>query len=300
MPTFLRYLAIATALFLFASPLKAEQVTTKLGDLTLNGNLSLADGKSFKDGVILITHGTLAHGEMDTIKNLQAVLVERGFNTLALNLSLGVSKRVGMYDCKVPHTHKHTDALDEIAAWIGWLKSKGTTSITLFGHSRGGNQTAWFMAERPDQAVQSVVLLAPATWNAEKASKGYAKNHNAPLSKPMGKAKALVAKGQGKTMIKGYGFIYCPLTEASAESFLSYYTPDNRFHTPNLLGKIKAPMLVIAGSADTVVTGLSEAVGPMAEKSKNLSFTLVDEADHFFLDLFAEDVADAMEEFFAQ
>ena len=56
------------------------------------------------------------------------------------------------------------------------------------------------------------------------------------------------------------------------------------------------PVLVIAGGKDNVVKGLPEAVEPMAN-GKLISFSLVDDADHFFLDLFAEDVADVMEEF---
>ena len=58
---------------------------------------------------------------MEPIANLQDVLTERGFNTLAITLSLGISDRKGIYDCAQPHRHLHTDALDEISAWLQWV-----------------------------------------------------------------------------------------------------------------------------------------------------------------------------------
>jgi len=47
---------------------QAEAVQIKKDSLALNGNLSLASGKTVKDGVVLITHGTLAHNGMEVIK----------------------------------------------------------------------------------------------------------------------------------------------------------------------------------------------------------------------------------------
>ena len=91
-----------------------KEVRIQHGALTLNGVLNLIDGKPLKKDIVLMGHGTLAHNGMDTIKNLASVLNERGFSTLAINLSLGIDDREGMYDCETPHRHKHTDSLEEI------------------------------------------------------------------------------------------------------------------------------------------------------------------------------------------
>jgi len=291
---------LALLWFACSPPTRAETVSAPFNDLTLTGELTLAEGKNLKDGVILMTHGTLAHGKMETLANLQTVFAERGWNSLSITLSLGIDRRTGFYPCRSVHTHQHTDALDEIGTWIDWLKSEGTENIVLFGHSRGGNQTAWFAAERLDPSITHVVLLAPTTWSQGNAIKDYADRYEKLLDRVVKKAEKAIAEGRGGQTIDYMSLLYCPCTDATPESFLSYHKPDPRFHTPNLLPQIKVPTLVIAGSADKVVTGLAEAVAPMAEASNSLSFALIQDADHFFRDLYAEDIADAMETLFSK
>jgi len=285
-------------IFAVSSAPSADDITLRSGGLELNGRLEVAEGKSLTDGVVLMVHGTLAHNAMETIQGLQDVLTEREINTLAITLSLGISDRKGMYDCAKTHRHRHTDALDEIALWLDWLKAKGAKDVTLFGHSRGGNQAAWFAAERQHDLLQRLALLAPATWNAERAASGFKKNHGRDLAVVIKEAQALAAQGKGDEPMKGTGVLYCPEADVTPNSFLSYYLPDDRFDSPALLDKIKQSVVVIAGSNDTVVAGLAERVEPMAD-AKNLRFVLIEDADHFFLDLIAEDVADAIEELLA-
>ena len=86
--------------------------------ITLNADLTLALGKTMADGVILITHGSLAHCDMETIATLQNLLKERGYNTLAINLSLGLEKPHGMYRCATTHRHRNDDAVNEIGARV--------------------------------------------------------------------------------------------------------------------------------------------------------------------------------------
>lgn len=275
---------------------KAVQI--KRDGVALNGHLSLVDGKTLKDGVVLITHGTLAHNGMEVIKAMQAGLTERGFNTLAITLGLGLDNRQGMYDCAVPHRHKHTDALDEIGAWLGWLKGQGASKVVLMGHSRGGAQTALFAAERPDPAISKVVLLAPATFDEKDLGEQYKARYGKPLSEPLAKAAALVKAGKGAEMMKDTGFIYCPGATVSAASFANYYQPDPRLGVVAPLGKIKVPTLVIAAADDEVVKGLPEAVKPLAD-GKRVTLVTIPNADHFFLDLAADDAADAIKDFLA-
>jgi pimeloyl-ACP methyl ester carboxylesterase len=300
----MRHRKLFAATFVFAllgwvpawAPAWAEEVKIKQGPLTLNGELTIAKDKSLKDGIVLLVHGTLAHNAMDTIKNLAGTLNERGVSTLAVNLSLGLDDRHGMYDCKVPHRHHHLDALGEIGLWVKWLKEKVAGDITLFAHSRGGNQATRYATETADPGIKRLVLLAPATFDAKAAAAGFERTHKQPLAAVLAKAEALVKAGKGAEMMPKVGLLYCPEADAAAATFVSYYKPDPRFDTPSILKELKVPALVVAGGKDTVVRGLPERVKPMAD-GKRLSFGLVGDADHFFLDLYAEDVADLIEKF---
>ena len=109
-------------------------------------------------------------------------------------------------------------------------------------------------------------------------------------------AERLVALGKGKELIENIGFLYCKNTKASAESFLSYYKPDERFNSVSVIGKVLMPLLIIAGSEDRISEGLIEQIEPKVENDR-LKLLIVDGADHFFRDLFLEDVADEMVDF---
>ncbi len=298
MKHFLHLALLALVLLLPPGPLRAQDKPVQITHqgLVLNANLTQAPGKSLKDGVVLITHGTLAHNGMTIIKTLQKELASLGVNSLALSLGYGMSNRTGMYDCSAPHRHKYTDALDEIGLWLTWLKAQGATKIALMGHSRGGAQTAWFAAERLDPAVTKVILLAPMMWNERDAREQYLTRFKKPLDEPLAKAQALVKAGKGGETMDKTCFVACPEARVSAASFASYYAPEPRFDTPTLLTRIQVPVLVIAASDDQLIKGLPERVKPLAD-GKRVSLTVIPDADHFFNNFAGEDAAKAAADF---
>jgi len=281
---------------LWGGIIQAEEVKLQRGDLTLNANLEKAPDNWPAGPVVLLTHGTLAHNGMEIITTLQQLLLENGVSSLALNLGLGLNDRHGMYDCNTPHTHHHTDALDEIGQWLAWLKEQGVEDMVLLGHSRGGNQTAWFAAERDDPVIKKVVLVAPQTWNKDEDAAGYEKRYGKPLAPVLAQANDLVAKKKGDSMLEKVDFIYCAGASATASAVVSYYNPDPRLDTVYLLPKIGKPVLVFVGSEDKVIVGLAEKVAPVAEKS-TVELVVMDGADHYFRDLYAEDLVDQVIEF---
>jgi pimeloyl-ACP methyl ester carboxylesterase len=285
---------VALVLAIAMNAPSAEEVTLAHGGLTLNANLETAGGDWQKGPVVLMTHGTLAHGRMEIMQSLQSALKDRGISSLSLTLSLGLDKRRGMYECATPHTHKHTDAVEEIGAWLGWLQSQGVAKVALLGHSRGGNQTARFAAAHPDASVTAVILVAPQTWSEAYAAEDYQKRYGKALAPQIEQARRLAAEGKGGSLMEHVDFVYCPDTSATAAAFLSYYAPDPRMDTPHLIPEIKAPVLVIAGSEDDVIKGLVEKVQPLAD-GQRVKLTVVDGADHFFRDLYAEEIADAVQ-----
>jgi hypothetical protein len=74
---------------LTAHAAESKEIKQKYKDLTVNANLLMADGKSYQDGIVLLTHGTLTHAGRSTYANLQQLLADRGISSLAINLSLG-------------------------------------------------------------------------------------------------------------------------------------------------------------------------------------------------------------------
>ena len=115
------YKLLMFAVLLFATFVSmAEEVTIKHQGLTLNAQFKAVEEWQQKP-VMLITHGTIFHNASELMVALQNLFAEQGYASLAINLGLNIDDRHGPYDCKVPHTHLHEDAITEIALWQQWL-----------------------------------------------------------------------------------------------------------------------------------------------------------------------------------
>ncbi len=282
----LRLSTTLLAASLFATSAQAEKVQIPFDGITLNGNLELAADKSLSDGVLMLTHGTLAHNEMEIISYVQEMMVDYGISTLAINLSYGLDNRESaMYDCTVPAQHTMQQALAEMDAWQTWLDGQGAGDRWVMGHSRGGNQTAQYAANNQDK-IKGQVLLAPATWDYSKTLEGYGERYETPIEPILEKAKGM----DPKAMIDGIDIIYCESSGASAEAVLSYYGNYPEYDTPTVLKETNIPTLVIAGSLDTVVADLPEKMESIDKE--NIELVVVEDADHFFLDLFADEAVE--------
>ena len=290
---------LLTTLFIISGlsvPVLADEVKLPYQGMTLNASLEKSADSWPAGPVVLMTHGTLAHSGMEIMAGLQSMFADRGISSLAINLALGLDDRpAGMYDCATPHTHRHTDGVAEIGAWLDWLKKQGAEKVALLGHSRGGNQTARFAATTPDPVVTAVILIAPQTWSADYAAADYEKRYGKPLAPVLARAQKLVDAGKGDTPMDPVDFAYCEQTSATAAAFVSYYANDPDMDTPRVIPGIGVPVLVVAGSEDTAVKGLPEKVGPLAD-GERVRLLVVDGADHFFRDLYSEDIADAVAE----
>jgi pimeloyl-ACP methyl ester carboxylesterase len=291
----LYFISFALTFSSMAGMSHAQEVTQPYKGLTLNAGLELAKGKDISDGVILITHGGLAHRGMETITNLQELLKERGYNSLAINLSLGLDNRHGMYDCKITHRHRNSDAVDEIDAWVNWLKAKGVRRVTLLGHSRGGAQTALYAVEHDSDTINAVVLMAPAT-RANTDADGYHERYNAPLAPVLQKAQRLVGNGRGGTVMRHVNMLNCADTSVTADSFVSYYASNARVDTPELMPKFRRPTLVLVASDDEVVVGLDKKIVSLVD-GQRIQMKRVEAADHTFRDLTFNDTVDDIDAF---
>jgi pimeloyl-ACP methyl ester carboxylesterase len=287
---------LASLALLFSVSLHAEEVVLKDDEIHLNARLSLAEGRQIQEGVVLMLHGTFAHNEMEIMQAIEELLNEKGYNTLAINLGLKVDNRHGQLDCGITHEHHHTDALHELGLWVDWLKSKDVKRIALLGHSRGGNQVAWYAKDHPDDVIKNVIVIAPQTWDAKSEAAAYEKRYGQPLSEVMARARDLQKRGNGEAAMRPVGFVYCKDAAVSADAFINYYQDQKEKNTPSIIDQLAMPVLVFAGSEDDVVKSL---VPQMKKKLKpgKVDLFVIDGADHFFRDLYAEDLVDEADEF---
>ncbi len=275
-----------------------REVTLKHQGLTLLGTVSTpAKAREDKSWIVLV-HGTLAHKDMGTIKQMATALNDKGFATLAVSLSLGVDSRKGMYNCEVPHRHRFSDASGEIAAWLAYLRGEGARNIWLLGHSRGGAQVAYALANDGKIDVRGAVLMAPATDTVASAAAAYRKQYGAAADKAIEAARAEGEKSD--KLIAVPGLLSCQGGQASAQSVLSYYDEKPPHETQTSLTKVSLPVLVIAATKDEVVRDVADKVGKVAAAQPNINVETVPDADHMFQDLFADAAADLIADYIDQ
>lgn len=285
--------ALALLALTAAVAARAEPVSIERDGQVLNGFYVPAPAGG---PVVLMLHGTLAHGDMEIMGTLRSVFEEQGWGALSVTLSLGESERVGMYACESAHRHLASDATAELAAWSDWLADRHAGPVVLLGHSRGALQMAVFAAGGERPGVEALVLVAPPVAAATPAAERYRSRFGLDLEALIERAAALVAAGQGETLLEDVGFLHCEGATVSAASFLSYYGAAAPAGVETLVAASPYPVLVVAGSEDEVVPGLTAALAPRLDPPR-IELVEIQGADHFFRDLYAYDVVDAVQAF---
>jgi len=287
-------LAIAAIVCVY-NPLLAAEVSIQYKGLTLNADYQLAAGKNAGDGVVLMTHGALAHRDLESMAYIRQLLIGKGHNILAINLSLGLNNRHGMYDCSITHRHKNSDAIDEINQWLIWLQSKDVKDVSLLGHSRGAAQTALYSAVHKNPIVKRLVLMAPAV-KENSSSQSYQQRFKLPLSALLQQARQHVAAKNTQGVLRHLGLMSCRDSSATAESFLSYYDQNPALDTAALLSKINLPTLIVVAGNDKVVIALDKKVAHLVD-DESIKMVVIEGADHMFRDLNADDAVDYIDDF---
>jgi len=277
-------LCLINTLFL-SLPALADPAQIKWAGLNLNGNLVAAEDK--QKTVFLIIHGTWAHGAMELPATLQSLLEDEGFASLAITLSLGVNDRRGFFDCQSPVVQGHGEAIEEIHAWYLFLREQGYSKIVLIAHSRGGAQAALYQQRYPQDHIVALALIAPMTWQKNLEEKAYHDKYGASLHD------LLEQTGQyqqaGKALFTPPGVLYCDKTPVSPAVFISYYSAIPEKNTPILLANTEVPTLVYLGSEDPLSIRFAEQQALFSE-NLNISVVAIDSADHFFRDLYADEL----------
>jgi pimeloyl-ACP methyl ester carboxylesterase len=248
---------------------------------------------------VILLHGTLAHNRMEIIKTIATLLSEDyGYPVLTPNLSLNNKDRMGdsiqkstkgyaaLTACDIDHTHKYGDALTELGVWVEYLKDQGFEKILVAGHSRGGRQVSAYLAKEPlDPSIAGGVLIASGLSRNERNIENYKKDTGLDL-------RALLdqfSKLPPDQFVDVPKFIYCEKPRVTAGAFISEYKDDPTHSAPTNVAKIRdIPVLVIGGSEDKVVPNIESDFESLSGQ-QNLMVEVIDGADHFFRDLYADD-----------
>lgn len=271
---------------------QANEVNIQHDGLIVNANLLMAEGKNYQDGVVLVMHGILGHNQMEIVETSQQALLDIGLSSLAINLSLGINNRHGFFDCDVDHRHIQGHALDEIQAWVEYLKSKGSNKIVLLGHSFGANQLMIYARDMLDPAVTHLVFLAPNTTSAFK--EGYKRRYGQSVDEALARAKQLIDEGKGDDVMTDTDFLFCPQAQVTPDSFVSYYADESTaryFDFPSFLPGLEIPILVTTGTADERQPRIAEHILPYVD-GKTVQLSIIEGAGHFFRDF---NIDEAME-----
>lgn len=277
---------LINALFL-SLPSHAAPVQINLAELALNGNLVSGDDE--QKAAFLIVHGTWAHAAMELPASLQSLLDDEGYASLAITLSLGIDNRQGFFDCESPLVQGHGEAIEEIHAWYLFLREQGYSSIVLIAHSRGAAQAALYQQSYPRDQLAALVLIAPMSWQKTLEAKAYKNAFAAELDEWLVRAEKY--RAQGKALFTPPGLIYCKKTLASPSAFISYYSPLPEKNTPALLVNIVLPTTIYLGSEDPLSTRFAEQLS-LFSANNNTVVVKVDGADHFFRDLYADELVE--------
>jgi pimeloyl-ACP methyl ester carboxylesterase len=233
---------------------------------------------------------------MEILSALQELLRERGINSLAVTLSLGLNERRGLFDCAIEQDHRNEDAIVEIQGWVDWLKQQGASDITLAGHARGGNQMAIYAAKEPDPAAKRLVLIAPLADTQASLNAEFSRRFGQPLEPILAQAEKLVAEDESTTLMTGVPFLVCENAGVTSGAFVNYYGPNQNLYTPSLLPHIQLPILIVVGDLDPLANELMPAIEGIPG-ARDIRAETVAGADHFFRDLAVDQLADKIDSF---
>ena len=250
---------------------------------TLVGRLVTVDGGRAAGPTFLLVHGSWAHFDMELIRTLQDLLQAAGFDSLAINLHLGVDDRQGFLGCDAPVTARFDSAPKEIERWLRWLSHRADR-IVLFGHSRGGLQVASLApAVLHRLSVEAVVMAAPMMERLDERGARYAARFGAPLATVLTRA---AAAGDGFLQA---GLVNCSAVQVRGTSFQSYYGADVSLNVMDYLAALPKPGLMVYGSEDPGFARFTAAQERLM-RLPHIEVQTIDGADHFFRDLYADDL----------
>lgn len=176
----------------------------------------------------------------------------------------------------------------DIAGAVDWAAETGADRIILWGRSLGATEAAYYQGKHNDADVDAVVLAAPFADIRERSTRSYfeaiADDPDAAYEEFVAEARDLVESGRENELVGlprpvDGDIEYIPMT---AESFLSYRSPESKCATIDWTPSIEVPILLLPHASDRNVTpDEAQEIADTAEQSSLVDVEPI-EADHFF------------------
>ena len=289
------YCLIFSIVCLTTNPISASPQSYKIqrdDGITLNANLST---KLKNDSVYMIVHGTRGFKTMEIIKSLEQKILHEGHDVLSINLSYGINDRNDSFlSCDIKHTHNEHESVREIINWYEYLLSKNYKKITLVGHSRGGLNIIQAAALINNKDIE-LHLLAPIVDTYRGTRDYYTTEHNLPYEQIIQNNEEYIISDKYPSI----NFLFCENAQVSSSTFRSYLDfSENRNKYPftfdilKLLNESDNKIFIYSGTADEIVLDSYKMFKSV--NSTKIDHYIIDDGDHFFRDIYLDDVIDLM------
>jgi dienelactone hydrolase len=178
---------------------------------------------------------------------------------------------------------------DCVLDWQAWLEcadAMGYRRIVPWGQSLGAVKNIYYMAVARDERVPCAIATSPPRLSYSAALQ---RDVTARLTEQLHQAQRLVEAGQGDALVD---MTVPPMFRmTSAQTYLDKWGPEERFNVLARLRDAMAPVLVTVGSEEgkgpeapdwLQFGGLAEELAKIAATTPNVSFELVEGANHAY------------------
>ena len=290
-------LILYTILIVLSLNTKIAIAENKLITLKSDNNISLSGNllsNQENESIFLILHGTRGYKGMEIITSLAERLYEEGHDTISINLSYGINNREDTFlSCDIKHNHVEHESISEIITWYNYLLLKGYKEINFIGHSRGAFNIVQSLALLGNENKVTSYLLAPVVDTYEGTKAYYENELNIPYD-------SIINSNDNFFISDKYSninFLFCQDAVVSSGTFKSYLDFSEKadqypftFGILDLLDKMESQITIISGTDDEI---LLDSYKRFANIDKNnIKFIAIDGGDHFFRDLYLDEVID--------
>jgi pimeloyl-ACP methyl ester carboxylesterase len=183
------------------------------------------------------------------------------------------------------------DCRHDWTAWTDLAEAQGFRKIGLWGQSLGAVKTIYFLATEGDPRIARAITTSPPrfSYRAYKA-----REDGSAFLTYYEQAQKLVDAGQPNSL---FAADLPTSLIATARTYVDKYGPAERYDVLKHLPNVKTPLLVTIGGEEGIYQdkpdrfafgGLAEKVKALASDLPNVTFELVDGADHQYTNRHAE------------